>query len=100
MSIDSVATHPVPSRLSDGPEVPFIGPNFEAYKKAHAETVGPNADKWWAKVCRTQEKSGLYFVSDVHSRWQEKHFIGIFRSGPLDQEALRTAISHGSQRVT
>lgn len=43
--------HPVPSRLQDGPEVPFIGPNIEAYRKAHAESVGPNADNWWAKVC-------------------------------------------------
>ena len=51
MSIDSVAKHPVPSRLSQGSEVPHIGPNFEAYQKAHAESVGPAADKWWAKVC-------------------------------------------------
>jgi acetyl-CoA synthetase len=50
MSIDSVPTHPVPPRMTDGSEVPFIGPNLEAYKKAHAETVGENADKWWAKV--------------------------------------------------
>ncbi|KAI0342470.1 acetyl-coenzyme a synthetase [Trametopsis cervina] len=52
MSIDSVAKHPVPSRLSQGPEVPFIGPNLEAYQKAHAESVGPAADKWWAKMAR------------------------------------------------
>ena len=50
MSYDSIPTHPVPARLKDGPEVPYIGPNLEAYKKAHAETVGANADKWWAKV--------------------------------------------------
>ena len=50
MSIDSVAKHPVPPRLKDGPEVPYIGPHLEAYQKAHAETVGPAADKWWAKV--------------------------------------------------
>ena len=50
MSIDSVAKLPVPPRLSQGSEVPHIGPNFEAYQKAHAETVGPAADKWWAKV--------------------------------------------------
>ena len=50
MSIDSVPKLPVPSRLSQGSEVPHIGPNFEAYQKAHAETVGPAADKWWAKV--------------------------------------------------
>ena len=50
MSIDSVAKLPVPPRLSEGSEVPYIGPNFEAYKKAHAESVGPAADKWWAKV--------------------------------------------------
>ena len=47
---DAVETHPVPPRMTNGTEVPFIGPNMEAYKKAHAETVGENADKWWAKV--------------------------------------------------
>ena len=52
MSYDSVPTHPIPPRLLNGPEVPYIGPNIEAYRKAHAETVGENADKWWAKVCR------------------------------------------------
>ena len=50
VSYDSVPTHPVPPRMRDGAEVPYIGPNLEAYKKAHAETVGPNADKWWAQV--------------------------------------------------
>ena len=50
MSHDSVPTHPVPPRLRDGAEVPYVGPNFEAYRKAHVETVGENADKWWAKV--------------------------------------------------
>ncbi|KAI0087718.1 acetate--CoA ligase [Irpex rosettiformis] len=52
MSIDSVPKLPVPSRLSQGSEVPHIGPNFEAYQKAHAESVGPAADKWWAKMAR------------------------------------------------
>ncbi|KAI0801962.1 acetyl-coenzyme a synthetase [Irpex lacteus] len=52
MSYDSVPKLPVPSRLTQGSEVPHIGPNFEAYQKAHAETVGPAADKWWAKMAR------------------------------------------------
>ena len=47
---DAVPLHPVPPRMTDGAEVPFIGPNIEAYQKAHAESVGENADKWWAKV--------------------------------------------------
>ena len=51
-AIDAVAKHPIPSRIADGPEVPYIGPHFEAYKKAHAETIGENSDKWWAKVSR------------------------------------------------
>ena len=50
-AIDSVPTHPIPPRVKDGPEVPFIGPHYQGYLKAHAETVGPAADKWWAKVC-------------------------------------------------
>ncbi|EKM57151.1 uncharacterized protein PHACADRAFT_119425 [Phanerochaete carnosa HHB-10118-sp] len=49
---DAVCTHPIPPRMRNGTEVPFIGPNFEAYKKAHAETVGPNADQWWAQMAR------------------------------------------------
>ena len=54
MQYDSIPTHPVPPRLLDGPEVSYIGPNIEAYRKAYAETVGENADKWWAKVSLRQ----------------------------------------------
>lgn len=50
MSYDSVPTHPVPPRLLDGPEVPYIGPNIEAYRKAYAETVGEDSDKWWGRM--------------------------------------------------
>ncbi|GJE91599.1 acetate--CoA ligase [Phanerochaete sordida] len=49
---ESVSVHPVPPRLQNGSEVPYIGPNIEAYKKAHAESIGPNADKWWGKMAR------------------------------------------------
>ena len=41
---------PIPPRVRDGPEVPWIGPNHAAYCKAHAETIGEHVDDWWAKV--------------------------------------------------
>lgn len=100
MSIDSVAKHPVPSRLIDGPEVPYIGPHYEAYQKAHAETVGPAADKWWAKV---RGWCGDYcdILIDVSiRRWQGRPFTGIVLSTPFALGALRTVILPGSRRVT
>ena len=42
--------HPIAPRLKDGPKIPHIGPHFKAYELAHAETVGHESDKWWAKV--------------------------------------------------
>lgn len=80
MSSDLASAHPVPSRLRDGPEVPFIGPNMEAYKKAHAESVGPHADKWWAKV-RNHVRL-LELGAEVRCRWPARLFTGIFPSTP------------------
>jgi len=36
--------------LKAGPKQPHIGPDINAYQSAHKETVGPDSDKWWAKV--------------------------------------------------
>lgn len=75
MSYDSVPKLPVPSRLTQGSEVPHIGPNFEAYQKAHAETVGPAADKWWAKVSQTAGKPGTTLIYG-HSDGQGNPSLG------------------------
>lgn len=42
--------HPVAPRLKAGPKQPHIGPDIDAYRSAHKETVGHESDKWWAKV--------------------------------------------------
>jgi acetyl-CoA synthetase len=50
--VEPVPLHPIAPRLANDPIKPYIAPNIEAYKKAHAETIGPNADEWWAKVAK------------------------------------------------
>jgi hypothetical protein len=46
----SVPKHPVAPRMTNGPKKPHIGPHIQAYHEAHAQTVGPQSDAWWAKV--------------------------------------------------
>lgn len=45
-----IPIHPVASRVKDGANTPHVGPHIHAYRAAHAETVGHESDKWWAKV--------------------------------------------------
>ncbi|KAL1691266.1 acetate--CoA ligase [Schizophyllum commune] len=48
---EQVPIHPVAPRLSSkGTKKPHIGPHIHAYRAAHAETVGKESDKWWAKM--------------------------------------------------
>jgi acetyl-CoA synthetase len=49
-TVEVTPIHPVAPRLKDGPKKPHVGPNIDAYKAAHAETIGPGSDEWWAKV--------------------------------------------------
>ncbi len=49
-SLDSAPIHPVAPRLKNGPLKPHVGPTISEYKAAHAQTVGPNSDEWWAKA--------------------------------------------------
>ncbi|KIJ16586.1 hypothetical protein PAXINDRAFT_11037 [Paxillus involutus ATCC 200175] len=48
----SVPIHPVAPRLLNGPKVPHIGPDIDAYRTAHTQTIGDGSDEWWAKVAR------------------------------------------------
>lgn len=43
-----------PPRLQgkDGRPKPHVGPNYEAYVKEWAKTVGPNSDEWWGAKAR------------------------------------------------
>lgn len=52
-STESVPLHPVAPRLKDGPKIPHLGPDIDAYGAAHALTIAENSDEWWAKVCTT-----------------------------------------------
>lgn len=49
---DPVPIHPVAPRLTNGLKTPHIGPDFEAYKQAHAQTVGQESDQWWSTVAK------------------------------------------------
>lgn len=49
-SNEKVPMHPVAPRMAAGPNQPHVGPNIDAYRSAHKETVGHESDKWWAKV--------------------------------------------------
>ncbi|KAI9459202.1 hypothetical protein BJY52DRAFT_1267000 [Lactarius psammicola] len=51
-SPEPVPIHPVAPRLKNGPKKPHVGPSINEYKAAHAQTIGPNSDEWWAKVAR------------------------------------------------
>jgi len=43
--------YPVAPRLRNGPKKPHIGPDINAYREVHKESLGTESDKWWAKVC-------------------------------------------------
>ncbi|KAF8868151.1 hypothetical protein BD779DRAFT_1384880, partial [Infundibulicybe gibba] len=47
-----IPIHPVAPRLAKGPKKPHIGPHIDAYRSVHAETIGHESDKWWAKIAR------------------------------------------------
>lgn len=47
---ERIEAHPIAPRVRDGPKKPHVGPDIHAYKAAHAQTVGHESDKWWAKV--------------------------------------------------
>jgi acetyl-CoA synthetase len=48
---EPIPIHPVAPRLKEGHKKPHVGPHIGAYKATHAETIGHESDKWWAKVC-------------------------------------------------
>ena len=64
-STESVPIHPVAPRLKNGPKIPHLGPDIDAYKAAHASTIAEDSDEWWAKVRITDFLSAseinLYF---------------------------------------
>lgn len=50
-----VPIHPVAHRVAKHHKKPHVGPHIHAYREAHAETVGHESDKWWAKVGSIQQ---------------------------------------------
>jgi hypothetical protein len=78
---ESAPIHPVAPRLKEGHKKTHVGPNIDAYKAVHAQTIGPESDKWWAKVCLNwREQEGLVLKS---CRWPVKCFIGIAHFTPF-----------------
>src|ERR1700691_5204999 len=75
---EPIPIHPVAPRLKEGHKKPHVGPHIGAYKATHAETIGHESDKWWAKVC-------LYWLEYVRMnlilcRWPAICFTGIVHS--------------------
>ena len=58
--------HPVAPRLKDGPKKPHVGPDIDAYRAAHKVTVGPDSDKWWAKVKVSRRSPGSLKIDEVY----------------------------------
>lgn len=48
----TIPIHPVAHRVANGHRKPHVGPHIAAYRQAHAETVGHESDRWWAKAAR------------------------------------------------
>ncbi|EOR04721.1 hypothetical protein E3P92_00992 [Wallemia ichthyophaga] len=50
----SSVTHPIPTKLKagNGLPTPHIGPDIDAYKKAHALTTGEHRDSFWEKAAK------------------------------------------------
>lgn len=44
-----VPPQPIAPRLQAHPK-PHIGPGIDDYRRAHAVTVGPGSDAWWAQT--------------------------------------------------
>lgn len=57
--------YPPPLRLQgqDNRPKPHIGPDFEAYQKEWAKTVGEGSDAWWAETAR----KSLSWISDFQT---------------------------------
>ncbi|KAJ7180246.1 acetate--CoA ligase [Mycena crocata] len=50
---EPIPTYPVGSRLAQSQtHPPHVGPDLDAYRAAHAETVGDKSDEWWATKAR------------------------------------------------
>lgn len=60
-----IPKRPIAPRLVDGAKKPHVGPHYDAYKEAHAETVGHESDQWWADVCMHYQSCHL--VADLRT---------------------------------
>ncbi|KAJ7264081.1 acetate--CoA ligase [Mycena haematopus] len=82
---EPVVTHPVAPRLAHETRThtPHVGPDLDAYKEAHAKTVGEGSDEWWAE----QAKELLYWdrpFKTVRSGGFETGDIAWFPEGGLN----------------
>jgi hypothetical protein len=90
--------HPVAPRLKNGSKIPHIGPHINAYRLAHAETVGHESDKWWAKVRRHTLAAGSVPIL-TRDRPRARRSLGTGPSTPYAQGRSRTATSSGFPRA-
>lgn len=94
-----VPIHPVAPRMLNSHITPHIGPNIQAYRAAHAETVGQDSDKWWGAVSERILPLCSMGISLTGGRLLEKHFPGIVHSKPLDRAASKQEILFGFPRA-
>lgn len=96
-STESVPIHPVAPRLKNGPKTPHLGPDIDAYRAAHAQTIAENSDEWWAKVCITDCLSAITDRS-WFPRLRRRPCTGIALSTLSELVILKQETSLGSPR--
>lgn len=94
-----VPTHPVAPRLTQGLKIPHIGPHIEAYRAAHAQTVGHESDEWWAKVRLSFLMSLLSDWLIMIFRWRVRCSTGIGPSRLSDQVVSPLVTLRGSLKA-
>ncbi|TFL07684.1 acetate--CoA ligase [Pterulicium gracile] len=77
-----IPLRPIGSRVA-ATKTPHVGPDIDAYRKAHASTVGDQSDEWWAE----QARENLYWdrpFKTVRSGGFETGDIAWFPEGGLN----------------
>jgi hypothetical protein len=81
----AIPIHPVAPRMKNGTKQPHIGPNIDAYRKAHSETIGHESDHWWAKVLQSLSQLSCLMITLMLAdarRWPDRLCTGIGLSKP------------------
>jgi len=67
LEVPAIPIHPVAPRMKNGAKTPHVGPDIEAYQKAHAATIGEESDEWWANVRSIPDLIAMLSINRFHS---------------------------------